>query len=239
VRRYRRNADTALRRAERRFQESGDVESHARYLRELLRAGVITPERVAMAAYLGNPAARSLDIPPPPGPTETTWVYESRSHEVLDRAPITTKHATLFAADVATRALLRTADYGNSDLYLWGYEVIGAARAWVMGVGQADPDAAGEELWSDERVRTLRDRRTPDYYSLELAMIAGHTARKQPKDTARSLVSTSISAAQQYVEPHSTYGAPLWTQSMLEEVAWQDNHLAMGLLSPEWPMVLA
>jgi hypothetical protein len=239
MRRYRRNADAQLRSAERAFQESGDVESHVRYLGELLRANLITPERVAMAAYLGNRAARAMDFSPPPGPTETLWVYTSRAHEVLDRAPITTKHATLFACDVATRALMRVADPEHPDagVFLWAFRVINTARSWVLGGGGEDPGKAADELWANPVARRLRNAGVPEFYALECAMNAGYAARRQPKEHARNVISGSMRAAEQYAAPGSVHGDPGREEATFAEIAWQDNHLALALLSPSWPVV--
>lgn len=60
--------DGGLRRLERAAAQ-GDATARARWLAEQVRRGVLAPERVALAAYLGDPAARSLGSPPrrPPG----------------------------------------------------------------------------------------------------------------------------------------------------------------------------
>ncbi len=239
MRRYRQNADSALRRAERAFRRAGDAESHARYLGELLRAGLITPERVAMAAYLGNRAARSMGFPPPPGPTETTWVYTSRAHEILDRAPITTKHATLFACDVATRALMRVADPEHPDagVFLWAFRVADTARSWVLGGGGEDPGKAADELWSNTMAERLRHARAPESFAIDCAINAGYAARKQPKEMARGVITGSIRAAEQYAVPGAVHGDPGIAEAAFAEIAWQDNHLAVALLSPSWPVV--
>ncbi len=215
------------------------MESHARYLRELLRARLITPERVAMAAYLGNPAAKTLNVPPPPGPTETTWVYNSRAHEILDRAPITTRHATLFSCDVATRALMRVADpeHEAAGLFLQAFRVVGTAREWVMGGGGADPEVLAREFWSEVRDVAYRGDRAPESYAFDCANNAAHMARRQPKDQARSLIQSSLWAAENFAAPGSTHGHPGRAEAAQREIAWQDNHLAMGLLSVSWPVV--
>lgn len=49
--------DDHLRQLERRFQESGDPEDEARWLRERLRAGALSEARLQLAAHLGHPAA--------------------------------------------------------------------------------------------------------------------------------------------------------------------------------------
>lgn len=50
-------SDSNLRKLERRFRSSGSVVDEVEYLRERIRVGAITPERVEIAAYLGHEAA--------------------------------------------------------------------------------------------------------------------------------------------------------------------------------------
>lgn len=51
-------SDEQLRQAQRRHEESRTVEDEARWLRERLRAGDLTRERLEIAAHLGDPVAR-------------------------------------------------------------------------------------------------------------------------------------------------------------------------------------
>lgn len=60
-------SEERLRDAERRWQESGNEEDHARFLQEALRGGEISQRRLEVAAQLGNPVARLVledDAPP-------------------------------------------------------------------------------------------------------------------------------------------------------------------------------
>lgn len=62
-------ADEELRRARRRFEETGAFDDEAAWLLASSRAGALTPERLLLAARLGHAAARQLrdDDPAPVG----------------------------------------------------------------------------------------------------------------------------------------------------------------------------
>ena len=49
--------DPLLRALERAWRETGSVEAEAAYLRECVRAGALTGDRLALAALCGHPAA--------------------------------------------------------------------------------------------------------------------------------------------------------------------------------------
>lgn len=51
-------SDTKLREAERQWRETGSAEDEAVYLRERMRAGGLAKQRVELAAWAGDPAAR-------------------------------------------------------------------------------------------------------------------------------------------------------------------------------------
>lgn len=237
---YRRNADSRVRRLERSVA-AGDPQAHVALLQEYLRMGVLSPERISMAAYLGNPAARAVGLPPPPGPGEVTWVRNSRAHEILDRAAIAPRHATLFAADCATRALVRSAGYGDSPVYAQAHEVIALARAWVLGDGQADPAEAARAMWESPEYRRLDlQGSVPGSWAVKSAEVAGYGARQPPKEWARSLFQYTIWSSEHLgTEGGREPGDPARSAAADQEVLWQDAHLANALLSPSWPMVLA
>lgn len=61
-------SDERLRELERRWRECGSVEDEAAYLRERVRVGELTKERLELAAYCGEPGAQlaadlRLDVP--------------------------------------------------------------------------------------------------------------------------------------------------------------------------------
>ena len=57
-------SDQKLRELERRWRETGSVEDEAAYLRERVRVGDLTQERLELAAYCGNQGASvALDVP--------------------------------------------------------------------------------------------------------------------------------------------------------------------------------
>lgn len=56
----RRVSDQRLRELERLWRDSGKVEDEASYLRERVRVGDLTPQRLEVAAYCGHEAAKSL-----------------------------------------------------------------------------------------------------------------------------------------------------------------------------------
>jgi hypothetical protein len=82
-------SDTSLRKRER-AAAAGGPEDRARYLKELLRAGTLDPERVALAAYLGDATAASLlgDAAPRPAKAHGEWLlgFERWGKEVVVRA---------------------------------------------------------------------------------------------------------------------------------------------------------
>lgn len=56
-------SDQRLRELERRWRETGAVANEAAYLRERVRAGDLTPERLAVAACCGHAGARTARLP--------------------------------------------------------------------------------------------------------------------------------------------------------------------------------
>lgn len=69
-------SDERLRELQRRWQETGAVEDGAALLRARLRAGTLTPERLALLAHLGEPAASLAlgDDAPEPIASASAWL---------------------------------------------------------------------------------------------------------------------------------------------------------------------
>lgn len=71
-------ADERLRELERRWKEGGGLDAHVQLLAARVRAGELVKERVRLAAFLGDAAARlALGDAPPPVPAEDhAWALE-------------------------------------------------------------------------------------------------------------------------------------------------------------------
>jgi hypothetical protein len=104
-------SDDRLRAAERAWRETGDVEAEARLLRELVRAGRLTPGGVGLSAALGHaPARAALEEPPPaepPDPRADPEAWATHAAEALC-APREGVDATLAAARACVAAAFWT-----------------------------------------------------------------------------------------------------------------------------------
>ena len=99
-------SDQRLRELERRWRETGSVEDEAAYLRERVRVGDLTQERLELAAHCGHEGARRAlgqePIAPPRSPSETTsWLRSlpQAPHEVLVRAALQAARNGVAAGD--------------------------------------------------------------------------------------------------------------------------------------------
>lgn len=90
-------SDSVLRELERRWAATGSVEHEVTLLRERVRLGRLTVERVAMAAALGREAARALAVAPAHLDDES-WVWDAATL-------LTLQERAVFAAGCAGRAV--------------------------------------------------------------------------------------------------------------------------------------
>ena len=75
-------SDQRLRELERRWRENGTDADQAAWLLERVRAGLLTDDRLALAAYADHPAARlALEGQPPPRAGLTAWIRGLRKLE--------------------------------------------------------------------------------------------------------------------------------------------------------------
>ena len=84
-------SDSKLRELERRWRETGSVEDEAAYLRERVRVGDLTQERLELAAYCGHEGARRAvaQAPyPPKDPVEFALTLPGRNRLLLVLAAI-------------------------------------------------------------------------------------------------------------------------------------------------------
>ena len=238
---YRRNADDRIRRLER-AAAGGDLLAHSTLLRERLRLGLVTPERIAMAAYLGHPAARAIGIPPLTRIRAEPWDYGSFSLELLNNGPVSPREATLFAADCCMRSL---AAFGLSHREEGTYETavaaVEAARTWVLGgIPTPGPGELGRVLFNLIPRSELRD----DVSTFSACQAAADGCRSKPSEITRDVVRYTLSAVRQNLlgagvtlrdVPESVLLHAQQARTM--EARWQDAHFAKALLEPEWPMV--
>jgi hypothetical protein len=109
LRHPRQNPDVDLRELERRYKQSGTLEDQVAWLRARVRSGDLSPDRVLVAAALGDPAAIQLSGPvPDPGPARgdpvplcgrVTWIrsvfYLGQASEYLFRLGIASARSVL------------------------------------------------------------------------------------------------------------------------------------------------
>jgi hypothetical protein len=255
MRRIRYNSDADMRRLGR-----GDVEALARNLAARMRSGDLKPERVAMAAYLGHPAAQAMDLPPPPRVENRAAITSgplggfsegSLAHAILDKGPISTKEATLFASDCAVRMLTRIYGSSSSPYYPPNREhfqlavsVLEAARGWVLGEGAGDPVALAEELWAVSRDAGL----STDGNVLNACEIVGQGSRAQPSEGLAAGGGGIVRQCARAIRQGFYGDGATWREvpndaeerareAVYAEKQWQDAHLAFGLLADEWPLL--
>lgn len=122
-------SDQRLRELERKWRESGSVEDEAAYLRERVRVGDLTQERLELAAHCGHEGARSA------------CAGKLRSLGVLE-AVLATRDPVLLGrlACVSARQIAAAASQGgaaSAELVGGGLEGVAAAEAWFDTQSQA------------------------------------------------------------------------------------------------------
>jgi hypothetical protein len=212
-----------------------------------------------MAAYLGHPAAATLELPPPPSVESREYVLtdggfseHSLSHALLEKGPISTRDATLFSADCASRILRLYQAEGRDDeeralaqhMIQLGVEVLKTARGWVLGFARGDPSQLADELFS---VRPSHRGLNTAQNVLQTCEIVGHIARAQPGNMAGShggivrnverTIWQSVIGDGLNMRSASVEALEEARQATRAEKAWQDQHLAHALLADQWPML--
>lgn len=122
-------ADAELRELERAFAASGAVDDEARLLQALVRAGRLDPERVRLAATLGDEAARRVS-PVEPAPSLRAWIDRA----VSSHWPVAAA-GTPLGWQVAVRLALAAAHALRASLSPFGAgsdEALRAAEDWCL-----------------------------------------------------------------------------------------------------------
>ena len=171
-------SDEELRELERRFRETGSVEDHVAYLKGRLRAGAVTPERLACAAFLGDAAAQQAVEARAPEP----WELSDRDIWIARIKPVG-KEALVRAVIAVSRRALAVWERGPDDRR--PRAAVEAAEAWVRSpteelrkaadAAYADADAAGNGAHPDfsglsERLEELDGEEPPDELRREISL---------------------------------------------------------------------
>jgi hypothetical protein len=127
-------SDTRLRELERRWKETGSPDDEAAYLKERVRVGDLTQERLELAAYCGHEGARRAVRGSLPG--ATTGAVEWTRH--LGRWP----EAAAVAAVAAARMAVETVDLDDSS-GARPEQILGAVRAAEAAVTQPTQESLG------------------------------------------------------------------------------------------------
>ena len=171
-------SDQRLRELERLWRESGSPEAEADVLRERARAGMLSEDRLRLAAFLGHEAARlaAQDPPTPPEPAEERWFLWGQELARLD------EQATVrCAVAIARHVLPRLAENDFADDM--ARDCLGCAERWAL-----DPGDPGLE--HDARAAmALRDEDGEEYgfptpdarHALAAPPEAGARARPRPR----------------------------------------------------------
>ena len=180
-------SDQRLRELERLWRESGSPEAEADVLRERARAGMLSEDRLRLAAFLGHEAARlaAQDPPTPPEPAEERWFLWGQELARLD------EQATVrCAVAIARHVLPRLAENDFADDM--ARDCLGCAERWAL-----DPGDPGLE--HDARAAmALRDEDGEEYgfptpdarHALAAARMAASAAggRREGSATAQALI---------------------------------------------------
>jgi hypothetical protein len=221
---------------------SGSPEDVARWLGQRLRAGQIKPEKIAMAAYLGHPAAQLMGFPPPPSVRREPWDYGSFSGELLANGPVSPKIATLFGADCAARALIAHGlDYDEQEAFDASRHAVNAARGWVTGTSTSDPEAIANAMHD---LTSNRYELRADRNAFQAAEVVAYGCRRQPASVAKQVINYSLSTFRQAVFGRGLNQNEV-TKAVLDagnaardrERDWQDAHFANALLAEHWPSI--
>ena len=155
--------DSHLRELERRFRASGSAEDEAAWLRARVQAGELAEHHLALAAYLGSPAAEL--VTPPEHMEEFLAVLEEQGGPIqetrnLFEPPPTGTLATWSAVlptedgELCTRVALaacRAAAIHHPGL-VWAGEVFAAIEDYVLSPqASADLETLGNYWWSHTR----------------------------------------------------------------------------------------
>lgn len=153
---------------------AGDVEAEAAALRARLRAGELSSEQIALAAYCGHPAARLLDPTRPPAHF-STWAYGLGQHPLALELGL----RTLYACRPCPEDEDPVPDASDEAL-----------RAWATNHYSADDD--------DALARALRDPRPVNFATAasRLAEALAEPRRPAHKPSWRARLWNAIGYAQ-------------------------------------------
>lgn len=183
----------------------------------LLRAGRLSHERVAMAAYLGDERALLTGVEPwePPEPLPE-WCWRARF--VLLFGDLTSQECAWLSALVSARAIDG----------LWPDDsipaiAVRATRAWCLGEGtEADASEAAKSAW---QVAFLASREAESSKRSRAALAAMETAHAATPERERA-GGAAGSGALEAARAGDDYAA---------EQSWQARAIADVLLDPSWP----
>lgn len=207
-----------------------ELRAHPDDLVALMRAGRLSPERVAMAAYLGDARALATGLEPWK-PAYPLWIIAGRHARpwparvlLTGRSSLTTRERAWLLCLCAEHAVAKGWSHGPEAA-----ETLQAVRRWCRGEAPAD-DAYACARALAQVVDRLEARIRASLIDAEA--IHGRNAGSAVYHAAILAASEFLEPADEPIDASIAYAAEVGGAS---EEAWQDQAIAAVLLDPNWP----